>query len=75
MISTNNIEATRVIPGVAGQCLSGIVPGLIGLEFGQAAVGDGLAAFAKLMGLSFDELERRASLVGCGSNGVRATDW
>ena len=69
----SRIEATA--PGIAGVVKDGILPGYFGYETGQASVGDSLAWCARTLGLSHDELNKRAAPLPPGSGGVMALDW
>ncbi len=71
-----NSEHERFVPGVAGIVRDGILPGFIGYETGQAAVGD---AFDWLRGLTgqrdFSKLSREATALPPGADGVMCLDW
>jgi L-ribulokinase len=70
-----NSRIEQLVPGVAGVVEEGILPGYFGYETGQASVGDAFAWVAKTVGLSHDELNRRAATLPPGSGGVLAIDW
>ena len=70
-----NSAAEKFVPGVAGVVEEGILPGFFGYETGQASVGDAFAWVAKTLGLSHDELTRRAAKLSPGSGSVMALDW
>jgi len=71
----NAIEP-RTVNGVAGMVEGGILPGLVGYETGQAAVGDAFAWLRRLLGLeSFDTLANEAMKLPPGADGVRCLDW
>ena len=65
------------LPGITGVARDGILPGLYGYEAGQAAVGDMLAWFVRMVGTgeSHAAFEARAAEVGPGSSGLVALDW
>ncbi|MFG0331541.1 MAG: ribulokinase [Phycisphaerales bacterium] len=65
----------RLVPGVAGIVRDGILPGLVGYEMGQAAVGDAFAWLARTTNRSLEELAIEAAEIPAGSNGVWAIDW
>src|SRR5690606_17747995 len=52
-----------------------IVPGLHGVEAGQAAVGDAYAWCARVLGRPLEELEREATRLAPGASGLLALDW
>lgn len=70
-------EATPDIEGVSGVAPSSVVPGMLGIEAGQAAVGDLFEWFAREFApnLGHAELNRRASAIGAGESGLVALDW
>jgi L-ribulokinase len=68
------------LPGITGVLRDGILPGLYGYEAGQAAVGDMLAWFTRLLGRgtgadAYAELEQAAARLGSGETGLVALDW
>lgn len=66
----------ELIPGVAGIVRDGILPGFIGYETGQAAMGDAFDWARRLAGhADHRELERAARDIPAGSEGVIALDW
>ncbi len=71
----NAVEA-RPVPGVAGIVQDGIVPGFVGYETGQAAVGDAFDWVRRLCGeADFERLTEMASEVPVGAEGVLCRDW
>lgn len=63
------------IEGVCGIVPGSVIPGLVGIEAGQSAVGDLFAWAARLTGCSHDELTREASALKAGESGLLALDW
>lgn len=63
------------VPGIAGVVPDSIVPGMVGFEAGQAAVGDLFAWCARLLGKSHDELNAAAATLRPGASGLLALDW
>ena len=71
-----NAMEKRYVPGVAGIVEGGILPGLVGYETGQAAVGDAFDWLRRLFGQrEFSALDNAARSVSPGSDGVRCVDW
>lgn len=71
----NAIEK-HYVPGVAGIVEDGILPGLVGYETGQAAVGDAFDWLRRLLGQNeFFALDIAARSIPPGSDGVRCIDW
>ncbi|WP_432798570.1 ribulokinase [Poriferisphaera sp. WC338] len=71
-----NSDAEHFVPGVAGVVDGGILPGFFGYETGQAAVGDAFAWLRNLLGhTDFKQLDKQASEIAPGSNGVCVLDW
>lgn len=69
-------DRESLIPGVAGIVRDGILPGYVGYETGQAAMGDGFDAIRRLTGKSeFGPLTAAANLIPPGAGGVLALDW
>ena len=71
-----NSEHERFVPGVAGIVRDGILPGFIGYETGQAAVGDAFDWLRRLTGhRDFAALSRGAASLPPGAEGVLCLDW
>jgi L-ribulokinase len=71
-----NAAAEQRIPGIAGIVKDGILPGYIGYETGQAAVGDLFDWFRRLAGEeTFAMLDQRAAAIAPGADGVICLDW
>lgn len=69
-------ERYAEICGVAGAVRDGILPGLVGYETGQAAVGDAFDLVRRLTGgRSFAELDAAAAEIAPGADGVLCLDW
>jgi L-ribulokinase len=69
----------RDIPGVAGIVPDSVLPGYVGIEAGQSAVGD-IFNWWVMVALGKDErlhkaLTRKASVVKAGESGLLALDW
>ena len=71
-----------IVDGVAGVVTDGIIEGYHGYEAGQAAVGDLLGWYARLLSSPgrevstvFADLERDAADAGPGGHGLVALDW
>ena len=76
------------VPGISGRVQDGIIPGYVGYEAGQAAVGDHFSWFvenavpeayeveARGRGIDVhDLLEERAARLRAGESGLLALDW
>jgi L-ribulokinase len=67
------------IPGISGIARDSILPGCLGLEAGQAAVGDIFAWFVRELaqpaGLTHESLGAEAARLGPGESGLVALDW
>ncbi len=71
-----NSAEERFVPGVAGIVRDGILPGMIGYETGQAAVGDAFDWLRRLTGQrDFSQLARDAAALAPGADGVLCLDW
>ncbi|MCH8045908.1 MAG: ribulokinase [Planctomycetes bacterium] len=71
-----NADCDAIIPGVAGVVEGGILPGMFGIETGQAAVGDGFDWLRRLSGQrDFKRLDRLAAELPPGADGVLCLDW
>ena len=71
----NSIEE-RFVPGVAGIVRDGILPGFVGYETGQAAVGDAFDWLRRLTGQrDLRKLSREAAVLAPGADGVLCLDW
>src|SRR5712671_4828982 len=68
-------SAPASVAGIAGVVRGSILPGWIGYEAGQAAVGDLYAAAARLLSRSHDGLQRDAAGLAPGASGLLALDW
>lgn len=69
-------EREVLVPGIAGIVRDGILPGFIGYETGQAAMGDAFDWVRRVAGhADHRELERAARDIPAGADGVLALDW
>ncbi len=69
-------EATPNIPGVSGVAQSSVIPGIVGIEAGQAAVGDLFQWFASQVAeKSQSDLSELAARLRPGQSGLIALDW
>lgn len=64
-----------VIPGISGVVRDSILPGMVGFEAGQAAVGDLYGWWARLCGTGHEKLTERAATLKPGQSGLLALDW
>ena len=71
-----NSAEERFVPGVAGIVRDGILPGFVGYETGQAAVGDAFDWLRRLTGQrNLGRLSQQAAAVAPGADGVLCLDW
>lgn len=71
----NSVEE-RFVPGVAGIVRDGILPGFVGYETGQAAVGDAFDWLRKITGQrELGALSEQAAALPAGAEGVLCLDW
>ncbi len=71
-----NAAEDKPVPGVAGIVADGILPGLVGYEMGQAAVGDAFDWLRRTLGRnSFAELTAQAASLPPGAEGLLCMDW
>lgn len=69
-------DDTPDIPGVCGIAHESVLPGMLGIEAGQSAVGDLFGWFAqRVAGASHDSLNAEAALLRPGQSGLVALDW
>ena len=67
--------STPDIPGVCGVVPGSVIPGMIGIEAGQSAVGDLFNWPASFSGRSHEELNQDAEKLAPGESGLLALDW
>ncbi len=71
----NSVE-NRAVSGVAGIVEDGILPGMVGYETGQAAVGDAFDWLRRTVGArDFSNLTAHAAALAPGADGVLCLDW
>ncbi|MER3414450.1 MAG: hypothetical protein C4341_09540 [Armatimonadota bacterium] len=68
-------DGLPVIPGISGVVRDSILSGSVGLEAGQAAVGDLYAWWTRLSGAEHEQLTERAARLRPGQSGLLALDW
>lgn len=71
-------ESTPDIEGVCGVVPSSVIPGLMGIEAGQSAVGDLFNWWVGLLGRGLEghvELQEHAARLRPGESGLLALDW
>lgn len=74
LVAESGKELT-VVPGICGIAEDSVLPGMLGLEAGQAAVGDLFHWAAKLSGSRHDTLQEAAGRLRPGETGLLALDW
>ncbi len=67
--------STPDIPGVCGVVPGSVIPGMIGIEAGQSAVGDLFNWGTRVLGKSHEELTVGAEQLMPGESGLIALDW
>lgn len=71
-----NSAEERFVPGVAGIVRDGILPGFVGYETGQAAVGDAFDWLRRITGQrELRTLSEQAAALAPGADGVLCLDW
>lgn len=76
MIMDERDDDIAGVPGVAGVVRDGILPGYVGYETGQAAMGDAFDWARRLCGHDeFDTLDDMARSIPAGADGLVALDW
>jgi L-ribulokinase len=71
-----NSTEERFVPGVAGIVCDGILPGFVGYETGQAAVGDAFDWLRRITGQrDLKNLSQEAAALPPGADGVLCLDW
>jgi L-ribulokinase len=65
----------RPIPGVCGVVQDSVLPGLVGVEAGQSAVGDLFDWFARTTSETHERLSAGAAQLDPGASGLVALDW
>ena len=65
----------RPIPGVCGVVQDSVLPGLVGVEAGQSAVGDLFDWFARTTSETHERLSAGAAQLAPGASGLVALDW
>lgn len=68
-------EDTPDIPGVCGVVPGSVIPGMVGVEAGQSAVGDLFNWAVRLLGKGHGELSAEAEQLRPGESGLLALDW
>lgn len=63
------------VPGVAGIVNGSVIPGMVGIEAGQSAVGDIFAWWSRVCGRSQESLAEEAAALRAGESGLLALDW
>jgi L-ribulokinase len=71
-----NSAEERFVPGVAGIVRDGILPGFVGYETGQAAVGDAFDWLRRVTGQhDLGALSQQAAALAPGADGLLCLDW
>lgn len=71
-----NARNAQPVPGVAGIVEGGILPGWVGYETGQAAVGDAFDWVRRLAGQrNFSRLDEQAATLSPGAENLICLDW
>lgn len=66
----------RAIPGMCGVVPGSVLPGMLGIEAGQSAVGDLFAWYVRhLGGVTHEQLSTEAAKLRPGQSGLLALDW
>ncbi|MBO5762318.1 MAG: ribulokinase, partial [Lentisphaeria bacterium] len=73
-------DIPECIPGICGQVDGSVIPGITGLEAGQASFGDIFAWYKRCLSytgteLSLAEIEKEAAALPPSDKGVLAIDW
>jgi L-ribulokinase len=72
-------SVSQTIPGICGIVNGSILPGFLGIEAGQSAVGDILNWWVEVVcgggAALHDELSREAASIAPGASGLLALDW
>lgn len=68
-------ENTPDIPGVCGIVPGSVIPGMLGIEAGQSAVGDLFSWAVNLLGKDHGEMTKEAERLKPGESGLLALDW
>jgi L-ribulokinase len=68
-------EGLPSIPGISGVVPESVLPGMVGLEAGQAAVGDLFDWWCRTTGRSHEALSSEAARLAPGECGLLALDW
>lgn len=63
------------VEGMCGAVEDGIVPGFVGYEAGQSALGDIFGWFVNRLGGTHESLSRAAAALAPGQSGLLALDW
>ena len=74
LVNGNGNPSPARVQGVAGAVEDGIVPGLVGYEAGQSAVGDAFAWLQRFCGWEWGALEAAAAALPPGADGVACVE-